>query len=101
MAITLIPGKVYIRNPANGRVYEYEKNLASMSGFEQFTAEEPKAKNVAPPPPQDSEPDGPDGTADESPDGVEGTANNEPPAPPAPPAPKKPAPPAPPKAKGK
>lgn len=50
MALKLIPGKVYIRNPKNGRVYEYEKNLATMEGFEQFTAEEAKPKKAPPKP---------------------------------------------------
>lgn len=39
MSVKLIPGKVYIRNTKNGRVYEYEKNLATLPGMERFTHE--------------------------------------------------------------
>lgn len=43
----LIPGKVYLRNTRTGRVYEFEKNLASMSNVERVTANKDGAIEVA------------------------------------------------------
>lgn len=43
MAIKYIAGKVYLRDRRNGRVYEYEHNLAQSKNIDSFTYEEPEA----------------------------------------------------------
>lgn len=56
MSLKMQPGKVYLRDKRNGRVYEYESNLASMSYIEAFTPQEEKKEEVPATPPKPNVP---------------------------------------------